>query len=82
MKKVVIIRYHLDHILGFASVKKTCDHKVQTLLSLIGGKTYPRLKDLLEPEKTAAKSFQQIINYHTTAVLEHQPCTAAERFRF
>ena len=35
------------------------DHKVPTLLSLIGGKTYTLLRDLLAPEKPATKSFQQ-----------------------
>ena len=37
------------------------DHKVPTLLSLIGGKTYTLLRDLLAPEKPATKSFQQIV---------------------
>ena len=32
-------------------------HKVSTLLSLIGGKTYTLLRDLLTPEKPATKSF-------------------------
>ena len=36
-------------------------HKVPTLLSLIGGKTYSLLRDLLTPEKPAAKSFQEIV---------------------
>ena len=36
------------------------DHKVPTLLSLIGGKTYTLLRDLLAPAKPATKSFQQI----------------------
>ena len=43
------------------------DHKVQTLLSLIGGKTYTQLRDLLAPEKPATKSFQQIV----TTLQEH-----------
>ena len=44
------------------------DHKVPTLLSLIGGKTYTLLKDLLAPEKPlASKSFQQIV----TTLQEH-----------
>ena len=29
------------------------DHRVPTLLSLIGGKTYALLRDLLTPEKTS-----------------------------
>jgi len=37
------------------------DHKVPTLLSLIGGKTYSLLRDLLAPEKKASWSFQQIV---------------------
>ena len=36
------------------------DHKVPSLLSLIGGKTYTLLRDLLSPEKPATKFFQQI----------------------
>ena len=36
-------------------------HKVPTLLSLIGGKTYALLRDLLTPEKPATKSFQEIV---------------------
>ena len=43
------------------------DHKVPTLLSLIGGKTYTLLRDLLAPEKPATKSFQQIV----TTLQEH-----------
>ena len=57
------------------------DHKVPTLVSLIGGKTYTLLKDLLAPEKPATKSFQQIV----TTLQEHlnpKPLEIAERFRF
>ena len=57
------------------------DHKVPTLLSLIGGKTYTLLRDLLAPEKPATKSFQQIV----TTLEEHlspKPLEIAERFRF
>ena len=57
------------------------DHKVPTLLSLIGGKTYTLLKDLLAPEKPASKSFQQKF----TTLQEHlspKPLGIAERFRF
>ena len=57
------------------------DHKVPTLLSLIGGKTYALLRDLLAPEKPATKSFQQIV----TTLQEHlspKPLEIAERFRF
>ena len=36
------------------------DHKVPSLLSLIGGKTYTLLRDLLSREKPATKFFQQI----------------------
>ena len=42
-------------------------HKEPTLLSLIGGKTYTLLRDLLAPEKLAAKSFQQTV----TTIQEH-----------
>ena len=45
------------------------DHKVPTLLSLIGGKTYTRLRDLLAPEKPVTKYFQQI--YIVTTLQEH-----------
>ena len=57
------------------------DHKVPTLLSLIGGKTYTLLRDLLAPEKPATKSFQQIV----TTLQEHlspKPLEIGERFRF
>ena len=57
------------------------DHKVPTLLNLIGGKTYTLLRDLLAPGKPATKSFQQIV----TAVQEHlslTPLEIAERFHF
>jgi len=36
-------------------------HKVPTSLSVIGGKTYALLRDLLAPKKPATKSFQQIV---------------------
>ena len=57
------------------------DHKVPTLLSLIGGKTYTLLRDLLAPEKPATKSFQQIV----TTLQQHlspKPLEIAERVRF
>ena len=56
-------------------------HKEPTLLSLIGGKTYTLLKDLLAPEKLATQSFQQTV----TTIQEHmspKPLEIAERFRF
>ena len=56
------------------------DHKVPTLLSLIGGKTYTLLRDLLAPEKPATKPFQQIV----TTLQEHlspKPLEIAERSR-
>ena len=56
-------------------------HKEPTLLSLIGGKTYTLLRDLLAPEKLATKSFQQTV----TTIQEHmspKPLEIAERFRF
>ena len=37
------------------------DHKVSTLLSLIGGKTCSLLRDVLAPERKASRSFQQIV---------------------
>ena len=57
------------------------DHNAPTLLSLIGGKTYTLLSDLLAPERPATKSFQQIV----TTLQEHlspKPLEIAERFRF
>ena len=56
------------------------DHKVPTLLSLIGGKTYALLRDLLTPEKPATKSFQEIVT--TLQHLSFKPLEIAERFRF
>ena len=56
------------------------DHKVPTLLSLIGGKTYTLLRDLLAPEKPATKSFQQIV----TTLQQHlspKPLEIAGRVR-
>ena len=55
------------------------DHKVPNLLSLIGGKTYTPLRDLLAPEKPATKSFRQTV----TTLQEHlsqKPLEIAERF--
>lgn len=57
------------------------DHKVPTLLSLIGGKTYSLLRDLLAPEKKTSRSFQQIV----TTLQEHlspKPLEIAEGSRF
>ena len=56
-------------------------HKVPTSLSLIGGKTYALLRDLLAPTKPATKSFQEIV----ATLQEHlspKPVEIAERFRF
>ena len=46
------------------------DHKVPTLLSLIGGKAYTLLRDLLAPEKPASRSFQKIVTYYATGAFE------------
>ena len=57
------------------------DHRVPTLLSLIGGKMYALLRDLLTPEKPATKSFQEVV----TTLQQHlspKPLEIAERFRF
>ena len=54
---------------------------MSTLLSLIGGKTYTLLRDLLIPDKPAAKSFQEIV----TTFQQHlspKPLEIAERLRF
>ena len=51
------------------------------LLSLIGGKTYTLLRDLLTPDKPATKNFQEIV----TTLQQHlspKPLEIAERFRF
>ena len=52
-----------------------------SLLSLIGGKTYALLRDLLTPEKPATKSLQEIV----TTLQQHlspKPLEIAERFGF
>ncbi|XP_022777528.1 uncharacterized protein LOC111318945 [Stylophora pistillata] len=57
------------------------DHRVPTLLSLIGSKTYTLLRDPLTPDKPATKSFQEIV----TTLQQHfnlKPLEIAERFRF
>ena len=57
------------------------DHQVPTLLSLICGKTYTLLRDILTPEKPTAKSVQEII----TTLQQHlspRPLEIAEHFRF
>ena len=57
------------------------DHKVPTLLSLVCGKTYSLLRDLLVPEKPASWCFQQIV----PTLQEHlgpKPLDIVERFRF
>ena len=57
------------------------DHRVPTLLSLIGGKTYALLRALLTPEKPATKSFQETV----TTLQQHlspKPLEIAEFFRF
>ena len=57
------------------------DHKVPTLLSLIGSKTYSLLKDLLLPEKSADKTFDEIVST-LQKHLNPTPLEIAERFRF
>ena len=55
--------------------------KVAVLLSIIGGKTYSLLSDLLAPEKPASKSFIQL----SEALKKHfepKPVIIAERFQF
>jgi len=57
------------------------DCHVPTLLSLIGSKTYTLLRDLLSPDKSATKSFQEIV----TTLQQHlspKPLEIAERFCF
>ena len=56
------------------------DHQVPTSLSLIGSKTYTLLRDLLTPDKSATKSFQEIV----TTLQQHlspTPLAIAECFR-
>ena len=50
---------YVEHVEQFFNIDG--DHQVPTLLSLIGGKTYALLRDLLTPKKPAAKSFQEIV---------------------
>ena len=65
----------------FAANDVDDNHKVPTLLSLIGSKTYSLLKDLLLPEKPADKNFDEIVS----TLQKHsnpKPLEIAERFRF
>ena len=48
-------------------------HKVLTSLSLIGGKTYALLRDLLAPKKPATKSFQ-VVSTRETSMKEKVCC--------
>ena len=65
----------------FAANDVNEDHKVPTLLSLIGSKTYSLLKDLLLPEKPADKTFDEIVST-LQKHLNPTPLEIAERFRF
>ena len=57
------------------------DHKVSTLLSLIGRKTCSLLRDVLAPEKKASRSFQQIVTTLEER-LNPKPLEIAEGSRF
>ena len=65
----------------FAANDVDVEHKVPTLLSLIGSKTYSLLKDLLLPEKPADKDFDAIVST-LQKHLNPKPLEIAERFRF
>ena len=65
----------------FAANDVDDEHKVPTLLSLIGSKTYSLLKDLLLPEKPADKDFNEIVST-LQKHLNPKPLEIAERFRF
>ena len=65
----------------FAANDVDDEHKVPTLLSLIGSKTYSLLKDLLLPEKPADKNFEEIVST-LQKHLNPKPLEIAERFRF
>ena len=65
----------------FAANDVNEDHKVPTLLSLIGSKTYSLLKDLLLLEKPADKKFDEIVST-LQKHLNPTPLEIAERFRF
>ncbi len=65
----------------FAANDVDDEHKVPTLLSLIGSKTYSLLKDLLLPEKPADKDFDEIVST-LQKHLNIKPLEIAERFRF
>ncbi len=65
----------------FAANDVDDEHKVPTLLSLIGSKTYSLLKDLLLPEKPADKEFDEIVST-LQKHLNPKPLEIAERFRF
>ena len=73
---------YVERVQNFFAVNDVNDdHKVPTLLSLIGSKTYSLLKDLLWPEKPAHKSFEEIVST-LQKHLNPTPLEIAERFRF
>ena len=55
--------------------------QVATLLSVIGGKTYALLSDLLAPDKPASKTLKQLKKTLQTH-FEPKPVVIAERFQF
>jgi len=57
------------------------DKQVATLLSVIGGKTYALLSDLLAPTKPATKSLKDL-KEALQAHFEPKPVVIAERFQF
>ena len=70
-----------EYNIFFAANDVDDNHKVPTLLSLIGSKTYSLLKDLLLPEKPADKNFDEIVST-LQKHLNPKPLEIAERFRF
>ena len=66
----------------FFQANKIAENKrVTVLLSIIGGKTYSLLSDLLAPEKPASKSFA-VLSETLKKHYEPKPVIIAERFQF
>ena len=76
------ISAYLERVQMFFQANDIAEEKqVPILLSVIGGKTYALLSDLLAPVKPSTKSFkdlQEVLQRH----FEPKPVVIAERFRF
>ena len=76
------ISTYLERLELFFVANEVVDEKqVATLLSVIGGKTYALLRDLLAPDKPASKSLGQLKDT-LRAHFEPKPVVIAERFQF